>query len=249
MRYVDCTYLEIATHASNGWLALIPMGCTEQQGPHLGVGFDTWFAEELLLAASERAAADHQIGCLVLPPLPYGPTPEHRGFRTGYVDLPVALHDAVCDAVLESLAEQGFSRLVVWRGCGGHDLRARIGHFNQRWRGQARAFLPDPPLHQIWCRVTDSDVAGGHADSFTTSIALHRHPELVRPDRVPGPSHGPVDWDDSGLDFTAYSSSGVIGDPRHGSAERGAALWSECVAWTVGLIRQVAAANSDPPRK
>lgn len=38
MRYVDCTYPEIAAHADNGWLALVPMGCTEQQGPHLGVG-------------------------------------------------------------------------------------------------------------------------------------------------------------------------------------------------------------------
>jgi creatinine amidohydrolase len=238
VRYVDCTYPEIAERARSGWLALIPMGCTEQQGPHLTVGFDTWFAEELLLAASERAAVDHRIGSLVLPTLPFGPTPEHRGYGSGYVDLPVAVHDAVTDAILASLAEQGFARLVVWRGCGGHDLRATVERFNQRWHGRAQALLPDPPLHQIWCRVADPGVPAGHADSFATSIALHRHPETVRRDRVPGPSERPVDWDDPALDFTAYSSSGVIGDPRHGSAELGAVLWSECVAWAVGMLQQ-----------
>lgn len=240
MRYLDCTYPEIAAHAANGWLVLVPMGCTEQQGPHLAVGFDTWFAEELLTAASHQAAADHQIGCLVLPALPFGPTPEHRGYHSGYVDLPPGVHDAVCHAILVSLAEQGFSRLIVWRGCGGHDLRSTIERFNQDRHGRARAFLPEPPLHEIWCRVGDPTVAAGHADSFTTSIALHRHPELVRPDRIPGPSERPVDWHDPALDFTAYSRSGVIGDPRHGSAELSATLWSECIAWTVDMLRKIA---------
>ena len=56
MRYGDLTYQEIAERIANGWLALVPTGCTEQQGPHLPVDFDTWFAETLLLAASDAAA-------------------------------------------------------------------------------------------------------------------------------------------------------------------------------------------------
>jgi creatinine amidohydrolase len=115
MRYLDRTYPEIAAHAANGWLALVPMGCTEQQGPHLAVGFDTWFAEELLTAASQQAAAQHQVHCLVLPALPFGPTPEHRGYHSGYVDLPPSVHDAVCNAILVSLAEQGLPALVSGR--------------------------------------------------------------------------------------------------------------------------------------
>jgi len=45
MRYGDLTYEEIREGARQGWLAIVPTGCTEQQGPHLTVDFDTWFVE------------------------------------------------------------------------------------------------------------------------------------------------------------------------------------------------------------
>ena len=46
------------------------------------------------------------------------PTPEHRNYGAGYIDIPVDLHDALVLATLESLAEQGFSKIVVWRVMG-----------------------------------------------------------------------------------------------------------------------------------
>jgi creatinine amidohydrolase/Fe(II)-dependent formamide hydrolase-like protein len=105
MRYGDLTYPEIAERIAAGWLALLPTGCTEQKGPHLPVDFDTWFAETLLVAASDAAAAVYGIGSLVLPALPFGPTPEHRSFGSGYIDLPAALHAAVSlRALPESVA-------------------------------------------------------------------------------------------------------------------------------------------------
>ena len=47
MRYGDLTYLEIRERADTGCLAVVPTGCTEQQGPHLPVDLDTWLAEIL----------------------------------------------------------------------------------------------------------------------------------------------------------------------------------------------------------
>jgi creatinine amidohydrolase len=87
MRYGDLTYEQIRDCASAGWLVIVPTGCTEQQGPHLPVDFDTWFAEKLCVAASERAARDYQVRSLVLPAFPFGPTPEHRNYGSGYVDI------------------------------------------------------------------------------------------------------------------------------------------------------------------
>lgn len=241
MRYGDLTYPEIAERVAAGWLALVPTGCTEQQGPHLPVDFDTWFAETLLVAASDAAAAVYGIGSLVLPALPFGPTPEHRSFGTGYIDLPAALHAAVLEAVLESLATQGFGRILIWRGCGGHDLQAMVEDFNA-WQGHARAVLPELPYHAIWCRLADAQVAGGHADSFTTSSMLHLRPEAVRLDRVIDPHSQEPDWTDPQLDFGRYSATGVIGDPTHARAELGAQLWRECVAT---VAREIQAAASD----
>src|SRR5262249_19312803 len=160
---------------------------------------------------------------LVLPALPFGPTPEHRSFGSGYIDLPEELHAAVLQAVLESLATQGFSRILIWRGCGGHDLRGMVQDFNRR-HPQVRIALPELLYHAIWCRLGDAKIAGGHADSFTTSMMLHLRPEAVRQDRIFNPESQEPEWDDPHLDFRRYSTTGVIGDPTHASAALGAQL-------------------------
>ena len=239
-RFADLTFREIAAAARAGAIAALPAGCTEQQGPHLAVGFDSWFAQELLEAGADRVQPDG-IEVVVLPALPFGPTPEHRGFGAGYVDLEPSLHDAVVEAVLASLADQGFARILVWRGCGGHDLRDAVTRFNRDRSGAATAYLPGHPFHDIWCRLADPDVPGGHADSFTTSIARFRHPELVRPDLVPDAPSATPDWSDPALDFTRYSTTGVIGDARHASAELGARLWQACVDAVAEELRAIAA--------
>jgi creatinine amidohydrolase len=234
------TYTEIRERSSAGWLAAVPTGCTEQQGPHLPVDFDTWFARVLLLAAAERAAHVYDVNALVLPAMPFGPTPEHRNYGSGYIDVPAALHAHLVTAVLQSLADQGFRRILVWRGCGGHALHSVVTRFNRDWAGRARAFLPALPYHEIWCRIGDPGVPGGHADSFATSIALHLRPDAVRTERIPAPETADVLWDDPQLDFTRYSRSGVIGDATHASAQLGARLW-EAVVDAAARQLQVAA--------
>ena len=245
MLYGDLTYEEVRARADEEWLAVLPMGCTEQQGPHLPVDFDTWFVEQVCLAASRKAAKEFGVQSLVLPSIPFGPTPEHRSFGAGYVDLPRELHDSLVLAALESLAEQGFGKTVVWRGCGGHDLREPVARFNKEHGADAQAFLPAHPYHGIWGRVGDPSVSGGHADSFATSIALHLRPEAVRIEKIVDPRHGEVDWRDPDIDFGDYSSTGVIGDPTHASAELGARLWEAIVDEVAAIFRSVAEGKLD----
>ena len=244
MRFGDCTYQEIAALAADGAVAVLPLGCTEQQGPHLPVDFDTWFAEALVAAAADQAEANGGARVLALPVLPAGPTPEHRSFGAGYLDLPVPVHEAVVRAVLDSLRAQRFTVTVIWRGCGGHDLRDLVAGYNAAGPGAAgpgmRVHLPGPPFPALWSAAGGPDVPAGHADSFTTSIMLARRPHLVRADRIPGPSREP-DWADRDLDFGAYSGSGVVGDARHASRELGVRLWQGCVDWLAGFITRAAA--------
>ena len=240
MKYTDLTYEEIRDFAHQSSLAILPTGCTEQQGPHLPVDFDTWFAEQVCNAASDKAARHHGVQSLVLPAIPFGPTPEHRNYGAGYIDLPVDLHDSLVFATLVSLAEQAFRKIVVWRGCGGHDLREPVKRFNETHEGQSTAFLPGLPYNKIWRRIADPSVPGGHADSFTTSIMLHLRPEAVRGDKIIDPRHGPVNWEDPDLDFASYSTTGVIGDPTHASAELGAGLWEAVVDDVAATLRSIA---------
>jgi creatinine amidohydrolase len=102
---------------------------------------------------------------------------------TSSADIPVPVYEQFVRAILDSLA--GFARIVVWRGCGGHDLTSPVRAFNEDRRGTSRAVLPAQPFHAIWCSLADPSVPGGHADSFTTSILMHRRPDVVRRNRIP----------------------------------------------------------------
>ncbi len=242
MRFSDLTYLEIAESARDGALVVLPTGCTEQQGPHLPVDTDTWLAEAILNGAAERLEDGTGQQILVLPALPFGPTPEHRNFGSGYIDLPQPLHEAVVEVVLDSLASQGFRRIVIWRGCGQHELRNVASCFNVMHRGECKVFQPDMPYRDIWCRIGDEQVPGGHADSFVTSLALYLRPDSVRVHLIENPQNEPVDWTDSELDFSRYSRTGVIGDPTQASAELGARLWAGTVAEVAAILREIAEA-------
>jgi creatinine amidohydrolase len=235
MKFGELTYEEIRDCATQAWLAIVPTGCTEQQGPHLPVDFDTWFAEQVCLAASEKAENDYGVHSLVLPAMPFGPTPEHKNYGSGYIDVPKDLHEALVFFILTSLADQGFKRIIVWRGCGQHDFVNTVKRFNKEYQGKAKAYLPDLPYHDIWMRLGNSNNPGGHADSFTTSIMLYLRPEMVRPDKIVNPHHSEVDWEDPDLDFSRYSTTGVIGDPTEANAELGEKLW-EAIIKEVALI-------------
>ena len=144
-----------------------------------------------------------------LPAMPFGPTPEHRGFGSGYVNIPHVVHEAYVYFVLEPLAEQGFGTIVVWRGCGEHRLQEAVDKFNAKFHPGCKACLPPLPYHDIWCRVADPSTPGGHADSFTTSIAMYQRPDTVRLGSIPSSSSKEVNWNDPHLDFTEYSDTGV----------------------------------------
>lgn len=240
MRFGDLTFEEIRECVRAGWIVVVPTGCTEQHGPHLPVDFDTWFSEAICLAAAARAAELYDVHMLVLSALPFGPTPEHRTLGYGFIDLPVELHHTILLAVLDSLADQGFKKMILWRGCGQHTLQPIAERFNQARSGQARAFYVPPPYYPIWMKIGNPQNPGGHADAFETSMALYMRPEAVRLDRIVNPHNEPLDWDTPYLDLSRYTRTGVIGDPTEASAELGARLWEAVVEEMARNFKQVA---------
>jgi creatinine amidohydrolase len=238
MKFGELTYQEIRKKSEEGWQVIVPTGCTEQQGPHLPIDFDTWFVEQISLAAAEVATQKYKVPTLVLPVLPFGPTPEHRNFGSGYIDIPQALFAEYVLSILNSLSAQGFQRMIVWRGCGGHKLVDVVEQFNANQQA-ATVFLPDLPYHGIWCRLGYKAISSGHADSFATSIALYLRPSSVRCEEIKNPNNDPVVWDEPALDFARYSSTGVIGDPTYASAELGAKLWNEVVEIVARIFSEI----------
>ena len=235
MRYAGLTYEELRDLAPQVRAVFIPLGCTEQQGPHLPTDFDTWMIARLCEDIAESLQSDHGELVLVMPALPFGPTPEHVGFGFGYVNLRQSTHEALAEDVLESLAAQGFNTLVVWRGCGQHDLQAVIDPFNASHQDCA-AYQPVIDYGTVCDTAFGRQIPGGHADSFATSIRLCLDKDAVRADRVRMPALRPFEWGRD-MDFSSVSDTGVVGDPTQGSAEAGARIWELCVREGVLLTR------------
>ena len=247
MRYTDLTYEELRDLAPRVRAVFIPLGCTEQQGPHLPTDFDTWMITRLCLDIAERLQEEHGDLALVMPTLPFGPTPEHSGFGFGYVNLRQSTQEAVVEDVLESLSAQGLGTLVVWRGCGQHDLKAAIDSFNAAHRDCA-AYQPVIDYGTVADTAFGRQIPGGHADSFATSIRLYLDGEAVRLENVPMPELRPFDWDGD-LDFASVSDTGVIGDPTQASAEAGARIWGLCVREGADLTRLLLEGRADQVRQ
>ena len=238
-RYSQFTYLEIKEKAKGDFTIVIPTGCTEQQGPHLTVDFDTWFAETLMVESVIKAMDNYNFKGIVIPTLPFGPTPEHKNYLHGYIHLPQEIFEQVLHSVVLSLIEQGFKRFVIWRGCGGHQVNRVINRITREYGDTIQIFNPSHPFYNVWCKVADPSIPGGHADSFTTSISLYKRPETVRENLISNPNSNEPEWEDGNLDFSKYSKTGVIGDPTKASKELGRKLWEETVNQVIEILKDL----------
>lgn len=238
------TYLEIREKIEEGYMAILPTGCTEQQGPHISVDFDTWLATELSISAAKKAHERYGIKSLVLPTIPFGPTPEHRNYGYGFIDIPQNVYEEVIYSVLTSLVCQGFKQIMIFRGCGGHHLDCLAIRFNKEYQGKAVLHVPYHPFYDVWCKHGDPELPGGHADSFTTSLAMFKRPQSIREDKIFDPQSKEPDWADPQLDFSKYSETGVIGDPTHASSELGEKLWNDTVEAVASIINEIILENN-----
>jgi len=199
--------------------ALLPVGSTEQHGPHAPLGTDTLSAEAVAAAGAEQFVGEVAIA----PPVPVGVSEEHRHFAGTLWVSEDSFRSYVGD-VLDSLAAQGFSKTVVVNGHGGNvsPLREVAGRKTRGGEGRVVPFT--------WFDALDVPEMG-HAGPAETAFLRHTHPDLVREDRVEEAAADAAErWGEwvSGVnvayDTEAFSANGVVGDPREGNAERGKEL-------------------------
>jgi creatinine amidohydrolase len=101
-------------------LALVPIGATEQHGPHLAVGTDFLCAERI--ARDAAAIAQAEIPLIVTPTLPFGSSHHHLPFGAT-LSLSTETYYRVLMDRGQSLVTSGFQRLFFLNGHGGnHEL-------------------------------------------------------------------------------------------------------------------------------
>jgi len=163
------------------WL-LLPMGTTEEHGPHLPLGTDLLYAEHVCAAVAGR------VGGLVAPGLPYGVCRTMRNFP-GTISLSPGTLALLLREVLAEFLRHGARKLVLVTG---HAEPAQL-------EAMREAALPlvsaDPALTLLLVgpydflepirREAGLVSSDGHAGSIETSEMLVMAESLVRQERIP----------------------------------------------------------------
>lgn len=248
------TSTDIAAIDKERAVVLWPVGAVEQHGPHLPCATDAILAEALTLGAVERCVP--AVDLWVLPTLSYGRSVEHLGFP-GTMSLTTETLLAVCHDVAASVAASGFRRLVFVNGHGGQPQLLEVVARDIR-RATGLMVFPVFPyrlgLPEGAVSSPDELEHGIHGGEVETSMVLAVAPELVHPERfAPGGDRSralfagtevlslegdvPTAWVTADLSPT----SGVIGDPRHASAEAGRRVVDHLTERLAVAFREIAA--------
>jgi creatinine amidohydrolase len=211
---------------------LLPLGSTEQHGPHLPMGTDTQIAVAICQAAADRSSK-----VVLAPPIPFGASQHHKSLPGGSISvLPRLLADyLVC--VLGEIVGSGRSVVVVnthggnWSAvtCAIDTLGAEQGEL--------------PAAACCWWHLVPDllavrkDVAGaavGHAGAIETSIVLAQRRGQVKVEDAPlqvSSPPGAQELDRAAPvsvymwhDFGRYTRTGVFGAPREADEEFGRQL-------------------------
>lgn len=236
MRLADSTWTDVRDVETD--LAVLPIGSTEQHGPHAPLGLDSMTAEAIASAGAERYTAEHDAEVLVGPTIPIGIAAEHRRFD-GTLWVSEDTFRAYVRETIESLASHGIDRIVAVNGHGGNvnALRELCGRVSRGSDAYA--------VQYTWFNAVEFE-AFGHAGPAETSVIRHLHPELIREDRTEAAAaDGAVRWGEwiSGTnlayDSDSFTASGVVGDPRDGDAALGAELLDAAAASLSELLEAV----------
>ena len=213
------TWLQTQRAASRRPLLAVPLGSTEQHGPHLPLDTDTRIA-----AALADGLARRRDDVLLAPAVPYGASGEHAGFP-GTLSVGTAALELLVVELVRSASDLCRGTVLV---CGHGGNQDAVDGATRRLRGEGRAVL-------AWM----ASVPGGdaHAGRTETSLMLALRPGLVRRRRAAAGDTRPLGELLPTLragGVAAVSPNGVLGDPAGATAAEGerllAALLDDLVA-------------------
>jgi len=227
------TWEEIGILPSQGMDgAILPVGATEQHGPHLGCGVDTEIAQQLCRVTAEVS------GVALLPTLPYGCSIGHSRRWPGTLALqPKTLIDVVAD-IGDWLYYSGFRRLFIVNShvTNFAPLRCALEMLRAKYDDLLVALINSASISRRVRERHFADADDWHANDAETSLMLAIAPHLLRSERL-------TDADDEDRTTTCVfahpvnrtSRNGVTGQPSRASAEKGEQLFT----WMVEDLNEI----------
>ncbi|MBA3432108.1 MAG: creatininase family protein [Actinobacteria bacterium] len=239
----DLTSPEAQELIAGAPLALLPVGATEQHGPHLGMGTDWRIARAIAL----RAASELAPRAVVVPALPFGLSAHHMDFG-GTITIGFETLRGVCIDVVRSLHRHGVRKFVFVNAHKGNEsaLGVIVTQLSfdfgidaavSFWMTQAKDVIERHRGTQRW----------GHACEIETSVAMALAPDLVRENAL---AAGDLIEDYGALEdnyepysltvpkpFSERTRNGAFGDATQASREAGEEIATAAVARLVGFCK------------
>lgn len=224
----DLTWQQTQERAHSGAILAVPVGSTEQHGPHLPLSTDTDIA--LALAAG---LAHARTDVIVAPAVAYGSSGEHADFAGT-----LSIGQPAIELLLVELgrsASRTFDSMVLVSAHGGN--AEAVHRAVSRLRTESRNVL-------AWSPQWDGDA---HAGRVETSMQLALSPGRVRLELAEPGNDRPMSELLSQLragGVASVSANGILGDPSGATAEEGELLIRQL---TGDLCAAVAKWHDNPP--
>ncbi len=237
----DLTTTEVAAALQAGsTTVIVPVGGTEQSGPHMALGKHNVRAT-VLAGRIARQLGD----ALVAPTVSYVPEgrvqpPEGHMRFAGTISIPDDAFTGLLRGAAQSLRQHGFRHIVLVGDHGGYQnlLQTTATRLNREWAGQSArvhyiaAYYRSASAgfaQQLRAKGLSDAQIGEHAGAADTSLSLALDPRLVRAGRLDEAAR-------------AGAVAGTRGDPRPASAALGQLGVEAIVADTVTAIKAARAA-------
>ncbi len=208
-------------------MVLVPLGSTEQHGPHLPLHTDTTIATAVAegAAAGLRGARPDR-ALLVAPAVAYGASGEHQGF-CGTASIG---HEALRSLLVELVRSLSLwaGRVVFVNGHGGNLPTVAAAISQLRYERHDASWVP--------CAVEEMDAHAGHAE---TSLMLHLAPRLVRMGQAEAGNSTPLTDLMPRLvaeGVAGVSPCGVLGDPTTATAGEGRRILTRMIGDVVARV-------------
>ena len=235
---------QIGEHIKKGSLLILPIGTTEEHGPHLPVDTDARIAEAYGEGLAEALAPE--VPVLVMDTIRYGYSMRIMQRWPGTIALRSRVFMDMVFDVCRSALDMGFSKLAIL-DCHGH----HSGALNVVSRelcdacDKSIAIVSPAALSRDEFNSVRNSAQGGaiHAGEWETSLVLYLAPELLDMSRATDADmmryHSDFVAGDNFLGrqrvtwstwYLQRSESGVYGDPTRASAETGRIIMDAAVS-------------------
>ncbi len=243
MNWAERTWSELPGDlAKASHSAILPVGATEQHGPHLGTGMDFILADRLCRAVAERT------GVPMLPTLPYGCSLGHSRRWPGTIALQPITLITVVKEIGDWAYHSGVRRLVIVNShvTNAAPLRCALEMLRAEHDDMLVSVINTATISERVRASHFADAQDWHANSAETSLMLSVAPEIVRAEHISS-SDDPDRT--SGLVFShpvnRTSLNGVTGKPSLASVAQGDELFGWMVDDLSAIIER--GKSEDPP--